>query len=460
MADVLANTDPAHNPLLAPVYIPEDPSGVLKSTHPAAALLSQSALVVQRQIEMLNIFLGFEQANRYVILNPNGEHVGYLAETEGGIASGMKRQLLRTHRPFTAHVFDKHSREVLRFDRPLSVIKSIIRVYDPWDPAASSGTQTATSLTETKTDPLPQQYTSMIPLQDMPVIGETHSKWNAVRRKYDLFLSHNPSTRIGGPKSATEFTQFAGIDEPLLSWAFALRDEQRNMTATVNREFRGFGREIFTDTGSYVLSMDSAKNNVEEDSVRSASQSHGMTLDQRAVMLATAVTIDFDYFSRHSHGGDMWMLPMMAGGGAEAGAGAAGAAGAGEVAAGAAVGTAGRAVGGAAGAGGIGEGAIAGAGTMAGYEAMQRGMGRGSEATMDDASPQAPPPPTEQPYGEPYNPEADANRQQNPGNDQGEDVWGASESDPWSEGAQGSGEAGGGDGGGLLSSLWNSFWED
>lgn len=32
----------------------------------------------------------------------------------------------------------------------------------------------------------------------------------------------------------------------------------------------------------------------------------GMTLDERAVMLATAVSIDFDYFSRHSgHGGFM-----------------------------------------------------------------------------------------------------------------------------------------------------------
>jgi hypothetical protein len=49
---------------------------------------------------MMNVFLGFEQANRYVIMNVNGEHVGYLAEEDQGIMSTITRQVLRTHRPF------------------------------------------------------------------------------------------------------------------------------------------------------------------------------------------------------------------------------------------------------------------------------------------------------------------------------------------------------------------------
>ena len=66
----------------------------------------------------------------------------------------------------------------------------------------------------------------------------------------------------------------------------------------------------------------------------------GMTLDQRAVMLAAAVSIDFDYFSRHSGSTSMGWMPMwfpMSGGAADAGgavgtggtAGAGGAAGTG-----------------------------------------------------------------------------------------------------------------------------------
>jgi hypothetical protein len=49
---------------------------------------------------MLNVFMGFEQANRYAIMNPRGEHVGYLAEEDQGFVGTLTRQMLRTHRPF------------------------------------------------------------------------------------------------------------------------------------------------------------------------------------------------------------------------------------------------------------------------------------------------------------------------------------------------------------------------
>ena len=114
LSSLLAQTSDQDNSLLAPVHIPEDPNAVLKSDHPARNLLAESGIVVQRQIEMMNIFLGFEQANRYVILDPHGNHVGYMAEHDGGIAKTMGRQWFHTHRSFTTHVFDKHSREVLR----------------------------------------------------------------------------------------------------------------------------------------------------------------------------------------------------------------------------------------------------------------------------------------------------------------------------------------------------------
>lgn len=49
--------EPIANSLLAPVHIPEDPNGVLKSSHPAARLLDNSALVIQRQLELGNLLL-------------------------------------------------------------------------------------------------------------------------------------------------------------------------------------------------------------------------------------------------------------------------------------------------------------------------------------------------------------------------------------------------------------------
>lgn len=505
MENLLAETSPENNPLLAPVHIAEDANAILKSDHPATDILTQSGIVVQRQLEMMNILVGFEQANRYVILDPHGNHIGYMAEHDGGIGRAMKRQFLATHRAFTTHVFDRHSREVLRFHRPFSWINSRIRVFDPWAPSSNPAMSSSTSLS-THVDPVDSPQISQLPLSEMRIIGEAHSQWAPLRRKYDLFLSHDLALSEQGPGAMSKidgedlsrvqqqqiaasnttatpsFTQFAAIDERFLSWDFSLLDENSRLIGSVNRSWRGFGREIFTDTGSYVLRMDSAGLEEEASHRHIVSQTHrgepayaealgardsnyGMTLDQRAVMLATAVTIDYDYFSRHSGGGGYGFLPLWMGGGEAAGgaagagaagageaAGAAGAAGAAE-AGGAVIGGAGRAVGSAAGGAGVGEGAIAGAGTMAGYEAMQRGMGRGSAAPEDDASPQQRP--GEQPYGQPYDPQSPQSGSSGEG--QNEDVWGSQESDPWSEGDSG-GAGDSGEGGGFLQWLWDQFF--
>ncbi|KAJ5995241.1 hypothetical protein N7481_002218 [Penicillium waksmanii] len=108
------NYDPAQNTLLSPVHIPEDPNGVLKETHPATKILTNSGVVVQRQLEMMNIMIGFEQANKYVIMDAQGNHIGYMAEQEKSMANAMARQWFRTHRSFVTHVFDRHENEVLR----------------------------------------------------------------------------------------------------------------------------------------------------------------------------------------------------------------------------------------------------------------------------------------------------------------------------------------------------------
>lgn len=57
LSATLRNTNPQDNTLLAPVHIPEDPNAVLKERHPAAGLLANSGLVVQRQLEMMNVLL-------------------------------------------------------------------------------------------------------------------------------------------------------------------------------------------------------------------------------------------------------------------------------------------------------------------------------------------------------------------------------------------------------------------
>lgn len=48
------------------------------------------------------------------------------------------------------------------------------------------------------------------------------------------------------------FEQFARVDAPILSWEFYLQNGQNENIASIRRDFAGFGREIFTDTGEYL----------------------------------------------------------------------------------------------------------------------------------------------------------------------------------------------------------------
>lgn len=114
VSSALRNQDSDANNLLSPIYIPEDPDGVLNERHPATSILSNSAIVVTRQLELMNVMLGFEQANKYVIMDSKGGHIGYMAERELGMGNMMARQMFSTHRSFTTHVFDRQGKEVLR----------------------------------------------------------------------------------------------------------------------------------------------------------------------------------------------------------------------------------------------------------------------------------------------------------------------------------------------------------
>lgn len=309
----------------------------------------------------------------------------------------------------------------------------------------------------------------------MRLIGEAQQQWAPLRRKYYLSLFRqtatpevNLSTRQTQPRDHAhsgsrqlelsqaavkggegQFSQFAYVDEPFLSWDFSLLSADSRLIGSVNRNFAGFGREIFTDTGVYALRMDAVdlaeepqhpiSKTGEQKEVISENPAAGMTLDQRAIMLATAVTIDFDYFSRKSGSSGFMPIwfPFWGGSAGEAGSGVAGAEAAGSAVEG--------------GAGAVGNLAreaasdsdrhiVVGGTGIAGYEALQR---REHDNSLSSAIGQS------QDSGVGSGPS-----QQN----QGEEVWGE-DSNSWSEGPSGSGggrgggresgsSGGGGDGGG------------
>uniref|UniRef100_A0A1J3JQM9 Phospholipid scramblase n=1 Tax=Noccaea caerulescens TaxID=107243 RepID=A0A1J3JQM9_NOCCA len=239
-------------------------SGLLKPTTSDEAkianLLARSNLLVTRDIEWANLVLGFEQENRYAVVDvcyPQAP-VGSIREQSNVLA----RQLLRTRRPFVASITDASGNELFRVRRPFWWITSSI-------------------------------YAEI----DGEEIGVVHRRWHLWRRIYDLYLGNK---------------QFAVVENPgFWNWTFTVKGADGEVLAQIDRDWRGFGFEILTDAGQYVIRFgksDAASKSGPATMVEELEVTRPLTLSERAVALSLAISLDNDYFSRH--GG--WGIPFMA----------------------------------------------------------------------------------------------------------------------------------------------------
>lgn len=216
-----------------------------------ASLFGYSSLYAVREIEWGTTILGYEQANKYTIRDLAGRIVGYMAESGTGV---FYRTLMKSHRRFSVTLFDINGEPLIEITRPFKWLNSYVTVTE-------SGTS--------------------IP------VAEVHSQWHLLRRQYALYVNK---------------TQFAEINAPFLSWDFVLQDADGHPLGQVNRNWTGFGTELFTNAGTYVVHLQ-PPNGVRE-----------MTLEERIATFAAAVTIDFDYFSEKGHGGFFFLPPFFVSG--------------------------------------------------------------------------------------------------------------------------------------------------
>ncbi|CAI9108466.1 OLC1v1008058C1 [Oldenlandia corymbosa var. corymbosa] len=243
--------DGAKRPLRQPP-MSEPVTGYLKPTSieeaHLAPLLARSNLLITRDIEWANLAFGFEQENQYAIVDVYYPHspVGYIREQSNLIM----RQLLRSRRPFVAYITDALGNELFRVRRPFWWINSSI-------------------------------YTEV----NGKEIGVVHRRWHLWKRIYDLYLGNE---------------QFAVVENPgFWNWTFTLKDINGDVLAEIDRNWRGFGFELLTDAGQYAIrfgTTDSSKHHGEDQQLE---VKHPLTLAQRAVAVALAISLDNDYFSRH-----------------------------------------------------------------------------------------------------------------------------------------------------------------
>ncbi|EDO18404.1 hypothetical protein Kpol_1013p79 [Vanderwaltozyma polyspora DSM 70294] len=276
----------------------------IQSHHPIATqILNEPTVIIERQIEMMNVFLGFEQANKYSIMDVMGNRIGYMMERDFSIGKAILRQLYRLHRPFTVDVFDNWGNVILTIHRPFSWINSHIKAYLPPSDISNynykhsnenySGiTSNTFSVPPGRNMPIPQNIQES---DDVGIlVGESIQNWHLWRRRYELFQRD--------VKEDVSFSQYGEIDAPFLSFDFPVADSEGKIMAGVDRNWVGLGRELFTDTGVYIVRFDSTRS-FEGIYPPESISNQVLTFDQRAVLLANAVSIDFDYFSRHSRTG-------------------------------------------------------------------------------------------------------------------------------------------------------------
>ncbi|KAM7523455.1 hypothetical protein LguiA_013357 [Lonicera macranthoides] len=224
-----------------------------------APLLARSNLLITRNIEWANLMLGIEQENRYAIVDvcyPKSP-VGLIREQSNIIA----RQLLRLRRPFVAYITDALGNELFRIRRPFWWITSSI-------------------------------FTEI----NGKEVGVVHRRWHLWKRVYDLYLGNK---------------QFAVVENPgFWNWTFTLKGINGEVLAEIDRDWRGFGFEIFTDAGQYVIRFGSTNpsSTGPASAIEELEVTRPLTLSERAVAVALAVSLDNDYFSRH--GG--WGIPFIA----------------------------------------------------------------------------------------------------------------------------------------------------
>ena len=165
-------------------------------------LANYQELVVRQTKEMLEIFTGFETANRYRVLTPEGEEAMFCYEESGMLS----RQFMGSHRPLNLHVVDKEGQPILNANRSFFWFFSHLNVQD------GSGTP----------------------------LGSLHRKFAMLSRRFALLDS-------GGQ-------QIAGLNGRVFRpYTFTLNNASGQEMGRIVKQWGGILREGFTDADTFSI---------------------------------------------------------------------------------------------------------------------------------------------------------------------------------------------------------------
>ena len=202
------------------------------------ALQQERTLFIQQKKNWVEIIVDFETANRYAIMDESQNILGMIAEEGGGFITTIKRMIFRSHRGFDAKVVDNAGKILLSLTRSFFFFFSDLWVTSETRP-----------------------------------VGSVHRRFGIIYKKYDL-------------RDATGQT-FATIKSPIWRlWTFPISDTRGLLQgAEVTKRWGGLLKEAFTDADTFKVDFGNGP----------------LTPQQRAILFAAAISIDFDFFEKNQH---------------------------------------------------------------------------------------------------------------------------------------------------------------
>jgi hypothetical protein len=208
------------------------------------SIASCSEIVLRQEVERAEVLVGYEQANRYRLLDgATGREVGGASESSGGVGGFLVRQVGGSARPLRLNVTESQAGYWMEADRPFALFGALA-------PAEMLVTCATGALGSVK--------------RRLPPLSH---------RRYHVHVAERP-----GRPLVVE----GRIWRP---WTFPVLRAGRQV-ALIAKKWSGGVREAFTDADTFRIRF--------EDPSLSASE--------RRLLVTTALAIDFDFFeSSPSH---------------------------------------------------------------------------------------------------------------------------------------------------------------
>jgi hypothetical protein len=181
-----------------------------------------------------------------------------MAEEDRGFLGTISRQAFRTHRAFKSVIMDRDGTPVLWVTATLYYSPAPLLMYNVQINRPFSWINSRLFVQRKIEKP-------SNPEEDHVILGEAQQEWHLWRRRYNLFERLASEMSLGtftlmlksSLRREEGYQQFAKVDSGFLAWHFYLQDEEDRNIASITRNFAGFGRELFTDTGQYAVTFKS-----------------------------------------------------------------------------------------------------------------------------------------------------------------------------------------------------------